>query len=255
MSIGVSPLHGKKALVTAGAGKLGAEICLAFAVAGASVAVNYRNSRDEALELVDRITELFGGSHVAVGADVSSTQDVARMVDETRTALGCLDILVNNTGPFSKKPFVDLAQDEWDTVFESNVTATYACSAAVAPGMRQAGWGRIINVSAVSAYVRNRSIYGLSKATIHTLTESLALELGPEITVNAVAPGQIAESLDEMAGIDKEWAESVVAFTPAGRLVTRAEVADLVVSFCFPAFDMVTGQVVAIDGGLRLPRF
>ena len=255
MSIDLSPLNGKKALVTAGAGKLGAEICLTLAGAGVDVAVNYRNSRDEAMALVDHITARFGGNHAAVGADVGVAEDVARMVNETRSALGAVDILINNAGPFSKTPFVDLAEEEWDTVLESNVTATYACSAAVAPGMREAGWGRIVNLSAVSAYVRNRSIYGLAKAAIHTLTESLALELGPEITVNAVAPGQIAESLDEMAGIDEDWARSVVDATPAGRLVTRAEVANLIVNLCLPTFDMVTGQVVAIDGGLRLPRF
>ena len=248
-------LDGKNVLVTAGSGKLGAEICRAFAGAGANVAVNFRSSAEEAHRLVDELSSSHDGRHVAVRADVSVGEEVAQMVETVQSELGVIDILVNNAGPFSRTHFVDLPTTEWDSVIGSNLAATYECSAAVAPGMRSSGWGRIVNVSAVSAWVRNRATYGLAKSSIHTLTESLALELGPEVTVNAVAPGQIAESLDEMSGIDEEWANSVVSATPAGRLVTRAEVADLVVALCGPLFDMVTGEVLALDGGLRLPRF
>jgi NAD(P)-dependent dehydrogenase (short-subunit alcohol dehydrogenase family) len=100
--------------------------------------------------------------------------------------------------------------------------------------------------------VRNRSIYGLAKSSVETLTEQLAVELGPEITVNAVAPGQIEESLIEMAGIDPVWAEEVVRRTPLRRLVTRGEVAQMVAMLCSSTFDGVTGVTIAIDGGLRL---
>jgi NAD(P)-dependent dehydrogenase (short-subunit alcohol dehydrogenase family) len=148
-----------------------------------------------------------------------------------------------------------MTETEWDSVWDANVKATYLAVKEVIPGMRAAGWGRIINLSAVSAYVRNRSIYGLAKSAIVTLTEQLALELAPEITVNALAPGQILESLEDLGEFSTDWAKQVTARTPAGRLVTRAELAELVYSLCTPAFAMVTGVTIPVDGGLRLPRF
>lgn len=248
-------VDGRNVLVTAGARHLGARIVEAFAAGGANIAVNYRGSREQAEALALEMTTRHGGRHIAVQADVSGSAEVARMIDEIESELGGVDVLVNNAGPFSKTPFIEMGEEEWDQVLDSNLKASYLCAAAVAPGMRARGWGRIINISAVSAYVRNRSIYGLSKAAVHTLTESLAIELGPEVTVNAVAPGQIAESLEEMSGIDPGWAEEVASRTPLRRLVTREEVAEMIVAVCGEQFDTVTGHVLPMDGGLRLPRF
>jgi NAD(P)-dependent dehydrogenase (short-subunit alcohol dehydrogenase family) len=248
-------MNGRNVLVTAGAKHLGAAIVEAFATRGANSAINYRNSRREAEALAQHLTARYGGTHIVVQADAANKEDVSQMIEQAESHLGSVDILVNNAGPFSKTPFTQMSENEWDEVLDSNLKAAYLCTAAAAPAMRSRGWGRIVNVSAVSAFVRNRSIYGLSKAAIHTLTESLALELAPEVTVNAIAPGQILESLQEMSGIDPTWADSVVAQTPLGRLVTRKEVAEIVVELCTEPFDMVTGVVVPIDGGLRLPRF
>jgi len=152
-------------------------------------------------------------------------------------------------------PFMDMDEDEWDRVWDGNAKATYLATRSVVVGMQASGWGRIVNISAVSAFVRNRSIYGLAKAAVGILTEELALELAPEITVNAVAPGQILESLEDLGEFAADWAEAVTARTPAGRLATRAEVAEIVYLLCTPAFDLVTGSVIPVDGGLRLPRF
>lgn len=248
-------LDGKTVLVSAGARHLGAQIVEAFAEKGANVAINYRNSRDEAEALAQRITTDYSGNHMSVQADVSSRDHVRRMIETVGSRLGPVGVLVNNAGPFSKTPYIEMQEAEWDEIIDSNLKASYLCASAVAPGMKAEGWGRIINISAVSAFVRNRSVYGLSKASLHTLTESLALELGPEVTVNAIAPGQIAESLEEMSGIDPTWADSVAASTALGRLVTRKEVAELVTILCTQPFDMVTGVVLPVEGGLRLPRF
>lgn len=248
-------LNGRNALVTAAAKHLGAAVVKAFARNGANVAINYRSSRKEAESLAEDLTSEYGGTHITVQADVGDPDDVKQMVETVDSRLGPVSVLVNNAGPFSKTPYLRMEEAEWDDVIDSNLKASYLCATAVAPAMKSDGWGRIINISAVSAYVRNRSVYGLSKASLHTLTESLALELGPEVTVNAVAPGQIAESLDEMSGIDPNWAESVVASTPLRRLVTRREVAEIVTLMCTEPFDMVTGVVLPVEGGLRLPRF
>jgi NAD(P)-dependent dehydrogenase (short-subunit alcohol dehydrogenase family) len=165
---------------------------------------------------------------------------------------GAIDILINNAGPYASSPFVQLDVDEFDRVWNANVRAIYLLARAVAPGMQNLGHGRIVNLSASSAYVRNRSIYSLANASVITLTEQLAVELAPDVLVNAVAPGQIAESMDELRTVAPEWADEVVRRTPLGRLATRGDIARLVVLMCGPAFDAVTGVTVPIDGGLRL---
>ena len=121
--------------------------------------------------------------------------------------------------------------------------------------MRTGGWGRIVNISAGSAYLRNHSIYTLAKEAMITLTESLAVELAPEVTVNCVAPGQIAESADDIAEFDASFVERAIERTPSGRLVTRAEVARIIVGLCSSRFDMVTGVTIPVDGGWRINRF
>lgn len=252
----MSSLIGKRAFVTGASRNLGATIAERLARGGLSVAVNYHSSTSAAEALVARLEDETGHRHVAVCADMTNADEVAQAVTNATEALGGdIDVLVNNAGPYGMTPFVDMDEAEWDTVWDGNAKATYLAVRTVVPGMRAAGWGRIVNLSAVSAYVRNRSIYGLAKTAIMTLTEQLALELAPEITVNAIAPGQILESLDDLGEFSIEWAQKVTNRTPAGRLVTRTELAELVYLFCGPAFDMITGVTVPVDGGLRLPRF
>ena len=252
----MTALAGRRALVTGASRNLGAEIAARLAAAGASVAVNYRASRAEADAVVAALPTMAGGRHCAVGGDVADPADAARMVADSSRALGGpVDVLVNNAGPFAADPFVELDEDDFDRVWNVNAKGTYLATRAAAPAMRELGWGRVVNISASSAFVRNRSVYTLANAAIVTLTEELALELAPEITVNAVAPGQIHESLEELREHVPEWAERVVAATPRRRLATRKDVADVVVLLCGPTFDTVTGVTIPVDGGLRLHTF
>jgi len=251
-----SYLDGRRALVTASSRNLGAAIATVLATRGATVCVQYHTSRDAAAALVRELEAATGRRHVAVGGDVSDPDSVPRVVAEAVERLGGgIDVLVNNAGPFSMTPYTELPVEEWDRIWGTNVKACYLTSRLVAPGMRERGWGRIVNVSAGSAYLRNHSIYGLAKQAVIVLTEELALELGPEVTVNAVAPGQIAESAADIAAYDPTFAERAIQHTPLGRLVTRREVAELIASMLSPAFDMVTGVTIPIDGGWRLNRF
>ena len=243
--------EGARALVMASSRNLGAEIARSLAAAGATVAITYHRSAAQAEELV---AELSRRDHLALFADTETAAGVSALMDTIEGRWGGVDILVNNSGPFSMVPFLDLDPGEFDRVWDANVTAAYLATRRVAPGMKARGWGRVINVSAVSAAVRNRSIYGLAKAAVEGLTEALALELAPEITVNAVAPGQIAESLADMAARNPDWARSVTDKTPLRRLVTRRQVAELVALLCTPAFDVLTGATIPVDGGLRLPH-
>jgi len=136
-----------------------------------------------------------------------------------------------------------------------NLKAAYLMAQAAAPGMKAAGWGRMINMAAGSAFIRNHGVYGLAKSAVILLTEALALELGPQITVNAVAPGQIAESGPDISAIDPTFVDRAIRHTPAGRLVTRQEVANLIAWLCSPAADLITGHTIPIDGGWRFNRF
>lgn len=249
----MAALDGRRALVTGASRNLGAEIVRQLAAAGASVAVNYRSSTAEASTLVESLERRSGARHAAVRGDVTDPSDVDSIVAASSAELGGpIDVLVNNAGPYVSTPFCDLPVEDFDRVWDANVKAVYLLARACAPGMRQIGRGRIINLSASSAFVRNRSIYSLANKSVITLTEQLAVELAPDISVNAIAPGQIHESLEELREFAPEWACEVVRRTPLGRLATRAEIAGIVTLLCGPAFDAVTGITVPIDGGLRL---
>lgn len=249
---GETYLAGRTALVTGAARHLGAEIAHALARRGARVAVNYRSSRQEAESVV---ASLAGTGHVAVAGDVSTREGAEAAFTAAAEQFGPgVDVLVNNAGPFSLTPYRELDPEEFDRIWNANARAAYLTARLAAPTMRERGWGRIVNVSAGSAFVASHSVYSLAKRAVITLTEQLAVELAPAVTVNCVAPGQIAESGDEMATYDPDFVRRTLSKTPAGRLATRAEVADVVAVLCSPLFDMVTGATVPVDGGARLQR-
>ncbi len=249
-------LAGRTALVTGSSRNLGAVIAQRLAAHGATVAVTYRRSEGQARELVEQMAAATGCGHVAIPGDLADPDDVRELVRRAAEGLGGrVDVLVHNAGPFSMTPFADLEDAEWDEVWNVNVRAAHVAVRMVVPAMRESGWGRIVLLSAGSAYLRNHSIYGLAKQALSFLAEALALELGAGITVNAVAPGQIAESADEIAEHDANFVERAIRATPAARLVTRVEVAELVARLCGPEFAMVTGATLPVDGGWRLPRF
>jgi NAD(P)-dependent dehydrogenase (short-subunit alcohol dehydrogenase family) len=243
-------LQGRRALVTGASRNLGAAVARALAAEGARVALNFRQSASEAHEVLDSLT---GSGHLLVAGDVGTVLGADAVVAEVERSAGLVDVLVNNAGPFSMTPYLQLDPEEFDAIWKANLRSVYLVTRRVAPGMLAAGWGRIINISAGSAFVRNHSVYSLAKEAVITLTEQLALELGPAVTVNCVAPGQIAESAEEMSRIDPDFVNTVMSRTPAGRLVTRAEVAGIVVALCSTTFDMVTGVTIAVDGGGHLP--
>ena len=242
-------LKGHTALVTASSRNLGASIVAALAAKGADVIVTYRNSRDQAEAL---IAGLPTGRHVCVPGDLSHTDGIVAMVEAAvDAARGTIDIVVNNSGPFSNVPFLELEPAEWDRIWTANVKAAYLTSKMLIPAM--GSWGRVVNLSAGSAYRRNHSIYTLAKDAVITFTEALAIEVAPAVTVNCVAPGQIIESADDMAEFDPTFVERATKSTPLGRLVTRGEVAGIVAELCGPRFSAVTGVTIPVDGGGHLP--
>ena len=244
-------LEGKVALVTGASSGTGAEIARALARAGARVAVHYRSSRASA-EAVAGAIRSTGGEADVFTADVARSMDVRRLMAEVGERLGPGAGLVNNAGPFADTPFATLGEADWDYVLDANLKAAWLAAQLAAPGMARLGWGRIVNLGATSAFVRSHSVYGLAKAALLHLTESLAVELAPAVTVNAVVPSQIASArTDRMPA----YKAAAIAGTPLGRLVTEGEIARMVVLLCSAAFDFVTGRAIILDGGRTLPVF
>jgi 3-oxoacyl-[acyl-carrier protein] reductase len=196
-----------------------------------------------------------GARVTIVIADVCRRNQLEDMVTEVQRDLGIVDILVNGVGPAALERFMELPEEKWDRIMDANLKAVYRLAQLVAPGMKEKGWGRIINFSAGSADYRNASVYALAKNALRFLTQSLALELGPAITVNAISPGQIEESTPELSALDPTLADRVREHTPTGRLVSRREIARMVVLICSPVFDSVTGETIRMDGGWSIPRW
>jgi NAD(P)-dependent dehydrogenase (short-subunit alcohol dehydrogenase family) len=247
-------LHGRSVLVTGAARNLGAVLAERFATAGATVVVHSGHDQAAAASVRASLEHTTGRAHHSVVGDLADPDGPVEVAAAARSLAGSIDVLVNNAGPFSATPFTQLPLDEWRRTLDVNLTATYLLTRELAPDMRAAGWGRVVNLSAGSAAIRNHATYGLVKASVSFLTESLALELGPEVTVNALAPGQIAESGPDAEAVEPGFVERATARTPTGQLVTRAEVADLAVALTSPLFAAVSGATIPVDGGWRVPR-
>lgn len=257
MAVAEKHLKGKVALVTGAYQNLGAVTAERLASEGANVIINDLE-RAELRPLAERLLRKLGAYGVeaaAISADLSVSAEVRTLCRRATEAWGRVDILVNNAGPFNLDPYLRLEEQAWDRIMDVNLKAVYLTAQELAPGMKSRGWGRIINMCAGSAFVRNHGAYTLAKAGVQVITESLALELGPEVTVNAVAPGQIHESLPEIEKYDPTFGDRYRAQAPLQRLVTRAEVAQLIVLLCSPAFDVMTGMTLRLDGGAEIPRF
>lgn len=247
----IAVLAGKVALVTGSSSGAGAAIAVELARHGAKVAVHCRSAMADAEAVVRRISE-DGGTAAAFRGDLADAEAPARLASEVEQALGPVSVLVNNAGPFADAPFRTLTVAAWDQVMSANLRATFLLAQRVAPAMETQGWGRIINLGATSGFVRTHSVYGLAKAAVLHLTESLALELAPTITVNAVVPSQIASARTDTMPVYKAAA---IDGTPLGRLVTEEEIGRMVALLCSKDFDFVTGRAIVMDGGRTLPRF
>jgi NAD(P)-dependent dehydrogenase (short-subunit alcohol dehydrogenase family) len=246
------PLQGKNVLVSGGSRNLGEAVVRRMASLGASLTINHWQDGDTAEEL-GRDLAAEGYEVLVAEANVSDSSDVKTLVAKSVQAIGTIDVLIHCAGPFSMTPFSEMAEHEWDTILGVNLKAAYLLARELAPGMKQRGWGRIILMSAGSAFIRTHSIYGLAKSSIIHLTESLAVQLGPEITVNAIAPGQILESAAIMDSYEPGFSDKAIQNAPLKRLVTRSEVAEMMALICTsPAMQSVTGHTFVMDGGWRL---
>ncbi len=242
---------GKVVIVTGSGSGLGQGIALRFAEAGAQVLVHYRASADGAEAVVKQIVER-GGQAIAVQADVSQAEEVARLIQYAVATWGRLDVLINNVGSYPLASVLAMAPAEWDAVINANLRSVFLCTQAAAKQMiTQNGGGAIVNITSIEAEnpAPSHSHYNAAKAGVLMYTRSAASELGGYgIRVNAVAPGLIWRE-----GIEQGWPDGVARWqkaAPLQRLGLPEDIADACLFLASPAARWITGASLTVDGGV-----
>lgn len=245
-------LEGRVALVTGGSRGIGAAVARELGAAGAEVVVNYVSSADAA-EAVCRDIRDAGGSARALAGDISTPEGAAALVDEVEAEVGPIAILVCNAGITRDNLIMKLSDDDWRAVVDTNLGGAFFTCRAVARPMLKRRAGAIVTMSSVVGVHGNagQTNYAASKAGLIGLTKALAKELGGRgIRVNAIAPGYIATELTD--ALPEPAREAILAGTPLGRLGDPADVARAVRFLVSDAAAFVTGDVLAVDGGLGI---
>jgi 3-oxoacyl-[acyl-carrier protein] reductase len=245
-------LDGKIALVTGGSRGIGAAICAELGAAGATVVVNYVRDEPAAAEVCERVRAA-GGSAEAVQGDVSSAEGAAALVSHVESDIGAIDVLVNNAGITRDDLIMRLSEEDWRTVIDTNLGGAFFTCRALSRPMLKRRSGAIVNISSIVGVHGNagQTNYAASKAGLIGLTKSLAKELGGRgIRVNAIAPGYIATELTD--ALPDEARDAILGNTPLGRLGEPADVARAVRFLVSDAAGFITGDVLAVDGGLGI---
>lgn len=240
-------LTGKSVLITGAARRIGQALALAFAHAHANVAITYLTSREEALRTKGAL-EATGVHAVAVECDVRNPQSVERAVGEVIDTFGGLDVLVNNAAIYETVAFDELTPEQWDQMFATNTRGPFLVTRAAMWALRPRH-GRVINIGSLGGLRpwASHAHYCASKAALVMLTQVMAKALAPEIAVNCVAPGMISSGNNR----NDDFVKKIAAKTPMKCAGTTADVAEAVLFFA-AATHFITGQVLAVDGGLGL---
>lgn len=245
-------LNEKTAVVTGGSRGIGRAVCLELAGHGANVVLCYAGNEEAAVETV-AACEALGGKALAVRCNVSNAEDVKALMDTALSTFGRIDILVNNAGITRDGLLMTMREDAFDAVLDTNLKGTFLCMKSVARTMMKQRYGRIVNLSSVVGLRGNAGQvnYSASKAGVIGMTKSAAKELASRgITVNAVAPGFI--DTDMTAALPEAARTSLLGSIPAGRLGAAEEVAKAVSFLASDEAAYITGQVLAVDGGMSM---
>jgi 3-oxoacyl-[acyl-carrier protein] reductase len=244
--------RGRVAIVTGGSRGIGRAVALRLAAEGANVAISYRSNDDAAQETAEAVREAGVECEVFKG-DVASLEDVQVLFEGVTDAFGRLDILVNNAGVTRDNLLMRMKAEEFDEVLRTNLGGTYLCTRAALRPMIRARWGRIVNVSSVVGLVGNagQANYAASKAGIIGFTKSVAREVAQRgITANAVAPGYVETELT--VSLPENVKEAIRTQVPMGRFGEAQEVAEVVTFLAGEGAGYVTGQTIAVDGGMTM---
>jgi len=239
-------LAGKVALVTGGTRRIGAEICRTLHAQGMNLVVHYRSSKNDAHALQAELLERRPDSVMLVQGDLLNGAKLDNLVFKTVEGYSRLDVLVNNASSFYPTPVGDATPKQWDELLGSNVRAPFFLSQAAAPHLKKTN-GCIVNIADIHGDrpLKNYPIYSVAKAGLIMLTKSLARELGPEVRVNAVAPGTILWPESDLDEITKQ---RILSRVPQKRSGEPADIARAVL-FLVRDASYVSGQVIAVDGG------
>jgi NAD(P)-dependent dehydrogenase (short-subunit alcohol dehydrogenase family) len=243
-------LSGKTALVTGATRGLGEVAAVALAKAGASVAVCGRSQPD--MERVTSGIEATGGKAMPFSLDVLKKAEVEKTVAQVLDQFGGIDILVNNAGVNFRVPVLEFPEDEWDRILATNLKGYFLMAQAVAPGMLERGYGKIINMSSILGAVGlpMQAAYASSKGGVDQLTKVMALEWAKEgVRVNAIGPTYFETELVAQLRDDPERFNFINERTPMGRWGYPEELEGIVIFLAAPASDFITGQTIYIDGG------
>ena len=245
-------MSGRVALVTGASRGIGRAIALELGSRGYRVAVNFQRSRDAAEEISFQIRAK-GGESFAVCADVSVREDAAALVETVERKLGAVEVLVNNAGITRDNLLMRMKGSEWDDVIGTNLSSVFYCTQAVIRSMMKARFGRIIAVGSVAGLVGNmgQSNYAAAKAGILGFIKSVAREAASRgVTANVIAPGYIETDMTDVLADDVK--ESIRSRIPAGRYGTPEDVARAAAFLASDEAAYITGQVVAVDGGMTM---
>jgi NAD(P)-dependent dehydrogenase (short-subunit alcohol dehydrogenase family) len=243
-------LTGRIALITGAGRGIGTAISSALAEAGADLALASRTT--EELDAIAGPIRADGHSASSHRLDVTDRADVHRVVAEVLAAHGKIDILVNNAGTNVQQAVLDITDEAWDLVINTNLRGTFLCSQAVAPHMLERGSGKIVNIASTFAALgyAGRAAYAASKGGVLQLTKVMALEWAAKgLNVNAVGPTATRTPMNERLFTDDHYREGVLARIPAGRWAEPEDTANAVVFLASPASDMVNGHLLLVDGG------
>lgn len=241
-------IHDKVVLITGGARRVGAEVAQILHAAGMRVVLHYRSSRADADKLAGALNAARANSAALVAGDLLDTKQIPEIVDAAARAFGRLDVVVNNASSFYPTPVGEATEEYWDDLIGTNLKAPFFLSQAAAPFLRKTG-GCIVNMADIHADrpIRRYPIYCAAKAGLVALTKSLARELGPEVRVNAIAPGTILWPEGEAAVTDVQKNE-MLARIPLKRTGEPADIARTIL-FLVRDGTYINGQVIAVDGG------